>query len=500
MHELHPFGFSPIINSDISDNAFTVGLRGNLGEWQMDMSQTRGGNRFDFTINNSNNASFGSKSPTSAYAGGFAYSQNTSNVDFTRKYDIGFPLNMSFGGEFRLENYQILAGEEASWANGSVTNTNGVAGSAGIQVFPGFQPQNALNKNRNNVGFYMDLEADLSDALLLAVAGRYENYSDFGENFSYKIAGRYKVLSNLSLRAAFSTGFRAPSLHQLYFNNLSTQFVSTPNGLEPVQVGTFNDFSTVTKGFGIPALDPEISQNLSIGFTSRLGGLSLTVDGYLIDINDRIVLSGRFSSGFEDILQPLGAGAAQFFTNAVDTKTTGVDVVAQYRCWFDNNSSFNLMLAGNFTNTEVDRKNGVPVIKTSDVLKGQENTLFNREEISRLEVAQPDSKVSLSATYETGKLTATLRATRFGEVQYIHPSDPEHDQTFSAKIVPDIEFDYQLSNHFKWTVGVQNFTNTYPDKHSDSANISSGRFVYSRRVQQFGVRGLFGFTKMTVNF
>ncbi|NNM15517.1 MAG: TonB-dependent receptor, partial [Bacteroidia bacterium] len=183
--QLYPHGFSPQIHSDITDNSFIVGARGMIGEWHADMSQTRGSNEFQFNIRNSVNASLGQASPTQAYAGGFSYGQNTSNVDFSRTFDIGVPVNVGFGGEFRLENYQIFEGEEASYIGGGVSNiwpiggsTDTVAGAAGIQVFPGFQPQNALDKNRNSVGFYGDFEFDLTDELMLGLAGRYEDYSD----------------------------------------------------------------------------------------------------------------------------------------------------------------------------------------------------------------------------------------------------------------------------------------------------------------------------------
>ncbi|RMF30424.1 MAG: TonB-dependent receptor [Bacteroidetes bacterium] len=531
--QLWPDGFSPQIETDILDNSFTIGVRGEIGGWNVDLSQTRGTNEFKFTVKNSNNASMGTRSPTSAFAGGFSYSQNTTNVDFSRNFDIGFPFNVAYGGEFRLENYQIFPGEEASYINGGAENLwiiNGdstfVAGAAGIQVFPGFQPQNALDKNRNSTSLYADLEFEFTEQLLLGIAGRYENYSDFGDDFNWKIAARYKITPDISIRSAFSTGFRAPSLHQIYFNNLSTQFVTDPvtGDQVPVQVGTFNNQSPVARAFGIAALKPETSTNFSAGITARiLDNLSLTIDGYLIDIDDRIVISGRFSPSEElaggikagDILTPLGAGAAQFFTNAVSTQTKGIDVVASYRVPLGQ-GRLNFTLAGNFTETEVDRNpDGTAKINTPPLLEGKEDVLFNREEISRIEVAQPKSKVLLSALYEVGNFSVLLRATRFGEITYIHPSDGDpanwtensftgqvesRDQVFGAKVVPDLELGYRFSNHLRWTVGIHNFTNTFPDMHQHSGNVSSGRFLFSRRVQQFGVRGMYIYTKLGLAF
>ncbi|RLD18528.1 MAG: TonB-dependent receptor, partial [Bacteroidetes bacterium] len=338
-----PQGFSPQINSAITDNSFIIGARGDINGWHADLSQTRGSNRFDFTIKNSLNASLGAVSPRQAYAGGFEYSQNTTNLDFNRRFEGNIPINVAFGGEMRFENYQIEAGEPTSYVNGGVENvwiidgdTTLVAGAAGIQVFPGFQPQNALTKDRNSFAAYGDLEFDFTDAFLVTVAGRYENFSDFGDNFSFKLAARYKITDNITARSSYSTGFRAPSLQQVYFNNLSTQFVDVDGEQVAVQVGTFNNESNVTKAFGIKPLTAETSNNFSIGATAGFGRFSIAVDYYNIKIDDRIVLSGRFGPDEElangqpagDILTPLGAGSAQFFTNAINTTTSGVDFVA----------------------------------------------------------------------------------------------------------------------------------------------------------------------------
>lgn len=515
--QLYPDGFSPEIHSDIFDNSFAIGVKGEIGGWKADLSQTRGSNEFNFTIKNSNNASLGTTSPVAAYAGGFSYDQNTTNMDFSRSYDVGIPINVAFGGEFRLENYEIFEGEEASYVSGSARNVwiiNGDTtfqnGAAGIQVFPGFQPQNALTKNRNSIGLYGDFEFELTDKLLLELAGRYENYSDFGDNFNWKIASRFKVTNGITVRASASTGFRAPSLHQIYFNNLSTQFVENPvtGEQEPVQVGTFNNESNVAKGFGIEALKPETSTNISAGLTAKIiENWSVTLDGYLIDIDDRIVISGRFDALDSDglpteyfsILNPLGAGAAQFFTNAVSTSTKGVDLVTSYRIPIGK-GRLNLTLAGNFTETEVDKDgNGTPIIDTPELLEGKENVLFNREEISRIEVAQPKSKFSFSAFYEVGKLSIMLRATRFGEIEY-RPINSDNDQIFEAKIIPDLELGWRFNNHVRWVIGAQNFTNTFPDMHQTAGNLSSGRFLFSRRVQQFGVRGMFLYIKAGLTF
>ncbi|WP_299459422.1 TonB-dependent receptor [uncultured Microscilla sp.] len=507
---IYPNGFSPEIHTDIVDRSLTMGLRGEKNGWNLDFSNTRGSNGFDFNVENSNNASMGAASPLSAYAGGFRYGQNTTNLDISRKLDIGFDLNVAFGAEFRLERYEIIAGEEASYINGGQESQPGVQGSAGIQVFPGFQPQNELNQTRTNTAGYIDLEADITEALLVGVAGRFESYSDFGDNFSWKTVARYKISQALSLRAAFSTGFRAPSLHQYYFSNLSTQFITIGANQVPVQVGTFNNESNVARAFGIDRLKPEVSQNFSVGFTAQpVAGLSLTVDAYNIDIKDRIVLSGRFDAADYPFLTTLGAGAAQFFTNAVDTRTQGLDVVANYRNDLGK-GAITLTAALNLNQTEVQGQ-----VKTPPLLAGREEQLFNREEISRLEVVQPRSKLILSALYEIGKFAFTLRSTRFGEVQFLHPNDGDpanwavneftgevetRDQSFSAKFVTDLDIAFKPTTNLQLAIGANNLLNVYPDKLTHSANTSLGRFVYSRTAANFGVRGMFLYGRVGLKF
>lgn len=507
---IYPNGFSPEIHTDIVDRSLTMGLRGEKNGWNLDFSNTRGANGFDFNVENSNNASLGAASPLSAYAGGFRYGQNTTNLDISRKLDIGFDLNVAFGAEFRLERYEIVSGEEASYINGGQESQPGVPGSAGIQVFPGFQPQNELNQTRTNTAGYIDLEADITEALLVGVAGRFESYSDFGDNFSWKTVARYKINQTLSLRAAFSTGFRAPSLHQYYFSNLSTQFITIGANQVPVQVGTFNNESNVARAFGIDRLKPEVSQNFSVGFTTQpVAGLSLTVDAYNIDIKDRIVLSGRFDAADYPFLTTLGAGAAQFFTNAVDTRTQGLDVVANYRNDLGK-GAITLTAALNLNQTEVQGQ-----VKTPPLLAGREEQLFNREEISRLEVVQPRSKLILSALYELGKFAFTLRSTRFGEVQFLHPNDGNpanwvvneftgevetRDQSFSAKFVTDLDIAFKPTTSLQLAIGANNLLNVYPDKLTHSANTSLGRFVYSRTAANFGVRGMFLYGRVSLKF
>ncbi len=508
VQSLYPDGFSPRISADIQDDAVTFGLRGIKNNWNVDISNTSGTNQLDFNVTNSNNASLGDASPTRFYSGGFIYRQNTTNLDISRTMNWAEGVNIAFGAEMRIENYEIRAGEEASWANGMDTlfiGTTALAKAPGAQLFPGFQPENELDEFRTNNGWYLDIESKLTDKLLVGAAARLESYSDFGDQGTWKLSSRYKIKEWLSINGGLATGFRAPSLHQVYFNNISIQFI----GADAVRVGTFNNQSTVAAAFNIEPLKAELSNHISAGLASKIGSnLTLTFNYYSIKIKDRIVLSGRFDSGYESILSPLNVGAAQFFTNAIDTRTNGADLVATYKNQVGRGELLT-SLSANVTDTKLDGP-----IETSPALVGQDETLFNREEVSRIEAVQPNFKIISYSSYKLGKFSFYLNNTYFGEVRYVHPDDGNasdwvvneltgavetRDQVFTPKLVSDISVSWQLSDYFKATVGGHNVFNVYPDQHTHSSNISDGRFIYSRRAQQFGVKGAHYFLKLVLN-
>ncbi len=503
--ELHPNGFSPEIRSDIQDRAMTIGLRGTNQGWLIDMSNTLGDNSFDYSLRNSNNASMGIASPTDFFAGGFSYAQNTSNLNFSRTLGSVLGLrriDLAFGTEFRVENYTIVSGDEESWIDGGDSLADGSARIAGSQGFIGFQPNNELDKRRTNAAVYGDIDWHIMKNLLLETAVRYENYSDFGSNLSWKVASRYKIAEKWSIRGAVGTNFRAPSLQQIYFNNISTQF---ENG-EGFQVGTFNNESAVANQFGIERLKAETSTNASVGFTGKPNDrLTFNLDGYYMHIKDRIVLSGRFSNGFETLLNPINVGAAQFFTNAANTQTLGFDVSSSYN-YVLRKGIFRLSLKYNHSETHI-----IDSINVSGILAGSAETFFNREEVSRLGFAQPRDKVILFLDYSTKKWDFSIRNTYFGSVKYVHPDDgnsanwvmnmytgklESRDQTFKGKLITDLNITYSIDKHINVSIGGSNVFNVYPDKHQHSANTSEGSIIYSRRVQQFGVRGAAFYVRM----
>ena len=517
--QIFPNGFLPFINTGIVDRSLTAGVRGTSHGWDVDFSLTHGRNDFHFIIDNTVNASLPG-SPTTFDAGRLAFAQSIGNLDLVRPLEIRGLKAVSFvaGGEFRLESYRIEAGDAASWqlGNGGTrkgidydTTASGAPKAAGSQGFPGFQPANQVDRSRTSLSAYGGLESQLTDRLLLDVGGRYENYSDFGSTVIGKLAGRYEIAPRVALRAAVSSGFRAPSLQQVWFNSVSTQFVPVGATLEPRNVLTSTNQSRVTKAFGIPDLTEETSVNVSAGVTARpISNLSLTVDAYRITIDGRIVITSQFASNdptigarVAEILLPFqsaGVTGAQFFANAVDTKTTGLDVVAAYARGIGR-GTLTLTGSASLTKTEVERVN-IPQAMANIFAGGNLDSvrakLLNREDQNRLEDALPHQKASLGARYVLGRFGGLARATYYGAIRYLNPLSSTNDERFGAKTLLDLDLSYALRDGVRMAVGGNNVFNTYPDPQQKAANISSGRFVYSRRVSQFGMNGGFYYARV----
>jgi iron complex outermembrane receptor protein len=322
--QIYPLGFLPLIEPKIVDYSGTVGVRGVVsGAWFWDVSAQYGHDKFDFNVTHSLNTSLGPDIPpnkTNFYAGALEFNQFVSNLDVTRETEIGLagPLNVAFGAEFRRENYQEHAGEEASWIDGGHPDQFGGRAGAGAQVFPGFRPSNEVDASRSSYAGYLDLEADVLKFLRLGVAGRFEHYTDFGDTSDFKLTARIEATKQLVFRGAASTGFRAPSLGQTYFSAISTNFLNVNGVFVPFDVGHFRVNSPLARALGATDLKAEDSVNYSAGFVwSPSQVFDFTADYFHVDIDDRIILSGNFTgASLNPILQPFNATGARFFTNA----------------------------------------------------------------------------------------------------------------------------------------------------------------------------------------
>jgi iron complex outermembrane receptor protein len=492
--------------------SLSAGYRGSLGDrWSYDAGVVTGGNEFNFFISNSANTSLWDASPTSADAGTLKFGQTTFTLDFFGSLDWGMenPVSAAFGVEYREDDYEIEAGESASWVDGGELNqfcrspwpqpdSRCGPAPAGIQVFPGFQPVNEVDASRDNVAVYGDLEFQLSDDFLLGLAARFEDYSDFGNTVDGKITARYSVNDRVAIRGSASTGFRAPSLHQANLANISTQFVDVGGELLPVEVGTFRNPSPITRVFGVPELEEETSTSFSIGFTARpQDNLSITADAYTIDIDDRIVLSGRFSTSIPQIaplLESIGVGAGQFFTNALDTETEGLDLVVAY-VTPAGPGHFDLTAAASWSGTDI-----AGPIKTPPALEGLGETLFNEIEVVYLQEAQPHQAYNIAGRYSQGPFSLMTRFNYFGKVASTESaSDPARKQVFGGKWLADIDFSWEFGNGITWHIGGNNIFDEFPDENIAS-NSFGGIFVYPRRTAPFGFNGGYYYSRFSFEF
>jgi iron complex outermembrane recepter protein len=497
---IHPDGFLPEIGSRIWDFSGAGGVRGDVAGWRADLSSVYGGNSFRFSVHNSNNVTMGTSSPTEFYAGTMRFNQWTNNLDLAREFDIGLgsPVNLGVGAEFRLDRYQIEAGEPDSYRDGGVQILDGPAagaqGALGAQVFPGFRPTDERTETRSNVAGYIDLESNVTSQLLLNVAGRAERYSDFGSTADGKIAARFEPVRGIAVRGAFGTGFRAPSLAQSWFSATSTNFIVVGGVNTPFDVRTFPVATPEARVLGATSLEPEQSRNFSAGVSLEpLSELTITADWYAIDIDDRIVLSGNFTqAGVRQLLEDngiTGVAGGRFFTNAIDTESRGFDIVASYGLLLGNAGLLRFTGGYNQTKTKVTRLADPPA-----PLAALNLSLLDRVEIGRLEEGQPKNNINLTLNYTVRGLGINLHNQRFGEVT-AHNLDAALDQTFDPEWITDLDVSYQLVRRLRISAGANNLFDVYPQEWKDfalgvnGALTTSGIYRYPGGVSPFGFNG-----------
>jgi iron complex outermembrane receptor protein len=545
-------GFLPYIDTDLQDYAGTAGVRGEVAGWNADFSIGYGHNSFDYTVRNTLNTSFGTNSQNVFDAGGLRYGQTVANLDFSRQYDVGLatPLSVAVGAEYRSENFQIRPGDTQSFATGplfrasfATTAANcatqqgvynagtgicsfpGRAAPAGAQGFPGIPTASTTDEGRHSFAGYAELDADLFENFTAVLAGRFEHFSDFGSTVNGKLAVRYEPVSGYALRGSISNGFRAPSLHQQFFTTTSTNFI---NGL-PVDISTLAVNSPVARALGSRDLEPEKSLNLSFGGTANpVPGLTLTVDFYRIDIDNRIVLTenlGAAGSGTAAVNAAVKAvldangfqsvGAARFFVNGLDTRTRGVDAVASYHFRTADVGSWTLTAAYNYNHTTIERRlNNLGPLATIPGI-----VLFGRVEGIRFTDGQPSDKIVLSADGELGDFGLTVRTTRFGDV--VAPgatapiADPNSlvllgpdDILLGAKWITDLELRYRALGRLDLAIGADNIFDVYPDRSPFGARPASVGGVYPINqyylpysgFSPFGFNGRFLYARASIDF
>ena len=480
--------YNPHIQTHIQDVSIALGVKGQgASGWNWDFSNTLGRNDFHYYGDKTFNASLiGQATPNHFDDGGFNFLQNTVNADFDKTFkSVAQGLNLGLGAEFRYEKYGIYSGEERSYKN---YDPNGVQAS-GSQGFPGFSNTDAVNANRSNVGAYADAALDVTKAWLVDAAVRFEHYSDFGSVLTGKLATRYKVSSNFNIRGSVSTGFRAPSLAQIHFSNTLTSF----SGGQLVQSLIAPNTSVIAKAAGIPDLKQETSVNGSLGFSWKpVSNFTLTIDGYIVKVKDRVVLSGLFSKDDATLPAsftsqfPAQVSTAQFFANAVSTTNTGIDIVADYSVKLGR-GSLKVLLAGNLQHISIDDIHVPAALNDS---KLHQKTFYSDREEAFLKASAPKAKFSLGLDYSLARLGFGAHFTSYGKIVLLGFGDagsPSNDNpnysginpqvpsdanpavyvpeifNYNHKVTTDIYVSFKLCKKLSLFAGADNLFNVHPD-------------------------------------
>ncbi len=567
--QVHPNGFLPLQNTDSEDWFIVTGFRGEIADgWSWDFSANYGVNEFSFGAENTINASIAAEylannpgaadadiaanaGPTSGDSGTVRLGQLTFNYDVIGELDLwgSFPLHIAFGAEYRDENYELEAGDKASYSCGlgngttpfsSIVNS-AVAADCGFQAFPGYSPAVETDLDRASFGLYVDFEKNFTERWLAGAALRYEDYEDVGQRLTGKLSSRIQIIDEvLALRGAFSTGFRAPSLPQLGFTSIVTQ--SAADGVELAQTLIASTEDPFSAALGIDDLDFETSNNYSLGFVlNPWNNVSITADVYRIDIDDRIALSGRLGIASlrglnldmaADSLAERGLDQASVFFNAIETETNGIDLVIS----MDGELFKGILkssLAYSYTNTNIEKLSAPGGIDPEG--------FYNREARSIIEDFQPHNRATLAFDWRRGPLGIVLRTQYFDETSSLFitaensfgpncgdgdPSDcvpgvfaaagvvPEGPQAISDEILVDLEFSYAVTEQLKIAAGGNNIFDERPDKVPGGAfiravtdgvvgpggDVSLGNVRYPIRGVSYGVNGGFYYLRASYNF
>lgn len=516
---IYPDGYVPILPGRSIDWSVNGGLRGEFGGWDLDLSYGFGHNHLDQWARDTVNASLGAASPTEFYIGRSEFNQQV--VEFTGSKDFGAALgmeslNVAMGLQWRRDNFQVTRGDLASYVVGPLAVTGKTPGTNGR---PGYAPQDENDLSRRNIGAFIDVEADITDRLLLTAALRYEDYSDFGGNLSGKFAGRFKISDSIGFRASYNRGFRAPSLAQIG-NRVNTSTVQNGLILQTQQISSDNPRLAQ---LGIADPKAEISDSFAAGLTGDFDRLTVTIDAFQIDIKDRIAITDGILTANYPAVAALFPGVREirFFTNQIDTRTRGIDVVATYKVPLAGDNKLSLTLAGTHAKTDVLRQQATPAALIAGAnAVNRAAPLIGLTAIELIEVALPRTKILFSSSLDLGNFNFGARASYFGNVKAFSTGLSAADrnvkcdaanrcvQTFGGKTLVDLNITYRFSERFSLTAGGNNIFDTYPDKWNarrngftgEAASYSNGQTPYTRNAGQFGFNGAYYYLSANLTF
>lgn len=492
---IYPNGFRPVSVGDNADLSLAGGWAGAAGQWALDASLTFGQNDFEYRLRNSLNASLGAQSPTNFKLGNYKFSQLVANVDASRALGSGERTwNLALGAEYRRETFETEAGDPASFAAGPINTSP-----PGAQAGPGLSPADAVDTDRNVASLYAGLSSDINDSLFVEFAARFEDYSDFGNALAGKASALWKITDTVALRGAVSNSFRAPSLSQVSFRSTSTSF---GDGGVLARVITLPVADPIAQALGAAELDAEESVNLSVGLTfAPTSRFNLTIDAFQIEVDDRITVSERISGDEVStfITSRFGATGIQgvnFFTNAVDTKTQGVDLVATWRNPLAV-GDLNVTGAYSYAKTEVEAVRETPAQLRA---LGVDNVIFGVEERNTLEDAAPRTKLVVSVNWSSERWGALARGTRYGSAVRVFNFGGgfEPRQEYGGNFQLDLEGEWKPRENITVALGAVNALDEYPDRSSDDINFA-GNFPYDV-IPPIGFNGRFWYLRSRFTF
>jgi len=496
-NELFPGGYTPRFTGEINDVSLVMGTKGEiksgfLKDAYYDVSGSVGRNKSTYTLANTVNPSLGANQPldNSFEAGSYTQLEKAFNADLSKSVEVDGldePINVAAGLEWREESFEITSGEQASWEQGPLATQGFSVGSHG---FAGFSPESQGTNTRRSIGAYLDVEAFVTDELLLGVALRYEDFSSFGNTVNYKLTAQYTLTDELSFRASHSTGFRAPTVGQANVVNTQTSLV---NG-ELIQSATYPPTHPVSDQKGGEELQPEESVSFAMGAVYKKGDFFMTVDMYNIEVTDRIAQTDKLEilpidvTALEDKVPNIGlllGGSITFFANDFDTTTQGIDVVANYSMsLLENAADTSFSLAYNYNTTEVDNA-------------GLYTSAFK---VRRLEEGIPDHRGTFTVSQDWEDINVLVRANYFGEYFATHAdsSDDGWSETADSAVTIDIQGSYNINDNFSVSAGVNNLFEQEAQKLQDGAKGVVGAVYYESGP--FDYNGGFYYVKGTYTF
>ena len=474
LYSRFPGGFTPQFGGDLTDSSIVAGLRGYLDSGMTwDLSVNVGNSEVDQFIYNTVNASLGYDTPTSFSPG--IYEQTDTNVNFDITYPVRDNVSLAAGLEWRNEQFRIGAGDPASWEIGPYAAQGFGSGSNG---FNGYRPENSGTWDRANVAIYGDIEIDSPDEMgTFTAALRVEDFDGFGNTVNAKVSGRRQVSDVVSLRAAASTGFRAPTPGQQNAFNVTTAFDPETGGLS--NSGTVPSTSAPAALRGGEDLQPEEAMNLSAGMVVDRGEFTLTADIFHIAVDDRLAVSETFRQCAliqepncvtdAEIEQILAGGFVEarnlknfrFFVNDFATETQGLDVVGTWAPpELGGDTTFSLVF--NYTKTEVTDHNPDTV---------------GPFRIATIEKGLPEFRYNISMNHSAERWSLMTRLNYFDgwwdsedAQNLLGRNNAPMYADYSGEFLLDVELGIPLPNDTSIAIGVQNLLNTYPDVNPGGAD------------------------------